>query len=200
MKNDKKNKIKNISLTAMFGAIAAVIMLFDFPLPFAPSFMKLDFSDVPLVVGSYILGPINAIVMVLLKVLIKLLFKGTSTAFIGEIANFISSICFVLPGSIIYVFHKTKKRAIVGLLVGIMISSVVSTLLNAVLLFPMYMSLFHINEDALLSMIQKVNPSVDSFNTAMIYSIFPFNLFKYGVDSIIVFSVYKNISNLIKKI
>ena len=199
-KNIDKNKIKRISLTAIFSAIAAIIMLFDFPLPFAPSFMKFDFSDVPLVIGSYILGPIHAIIMVLLKVLIKLSIKSTSTAFVGEMASFISSLCFVLPGSIIYVNKKTKSRAIIGLLIGILFSSVVTTILNAFVLFPMYMKLFSLSEEKILSMIQKINSNVDSFAKAMLYSVLPFNLFKYGIDSIIVFSTYKSISNFIKKI
>ena len=198
-RNIDKNRIKRISLTAIFSAIAAVIMLFDFPLPFAPSFMKFDFSDVPLIIGSYILGPINAVIMVFLKVLIKLMFKGTSTVFIGELASFISSLCFVLPGSIIYVFNKTKVRAVIGLLIGIILSSIISTILNSVMLFPMYMNLFGISESVLLSMIQKVNPSVNSYTTAMIYSVLPFNLFKYSVDSIITFGLYKNISNFVKR-
>ena len=196
----KQLKIKNIALIAIFSAIAAVLMLFDFPLAFAPSFMKLDFSDIPLVVGSYILGPINAVIMVAMKILVKLSIKGTSTVFVGEIANFISSLCFVLPGSIIYIKHKTKKRAVIGLLLGIIISSVITTVLNATILFPMYMKLFNIDEVALLGMIQLVNSNVNSFTTAMIYSIFPFNIFKYSLDSVIVLAIYKRISNFIKKI
>lgn len=199
-KNIDKNKIKRISLTAIFSAIAAVIMLFDFPLPFAPSFMKLDFSEVPLVIGSYILGPINAIIMVLLKILIKLSIKSTSTAFIGEIVGFISSLCFVLPGSIIYISKKTKIRAVMGLLIGILLSTIVTTILNALVIFPMYMNLFNISLDKLLIMIQKINPNVDSFGKAMIYSVLPFNVFKYSIDAVIIFGLYKNISNFIKKI
>ena len=195
-----KNKIKILSLTAIFSAISAIIMLLDFPLPFAPSFMKLDFSDVPLVIGSYILGPINAIIMVLLKILIKLSIKGTSTAFVGEIAGFISSLLFILPGSIIYANKKTKTRAVIGLVFGIIISSIATTILNSLFLFPMYINLFNISEEKLLSMIQKFNPYVDSYFKAMIYSVLPFNLFKYFIDSIIVFGSYKNISNFIKKI
>lgn len=175
-------------------------MIYDFPLPFAPSFMKLDFSEVPLVIGSYILNPTSAVVMVLLKILIKLFIKGTSTAFVGEIVGFISSLCFILPGSIIYSIKKTRVRAIIGLLIGILTTSIVTTILNATIIFPLYMNLFSISEEALLSMIQKVNKNVISFETAMIYSVLPFNLFKYFVNSIIVVCIYKNISNFIKKI
>ena len=193
-------KTKNIVLASMFATISAVLMLVDFPLPFAPSFMKFDFSDVPLMIASYILGPVYAILVILLKIAIKLVFKPSSTAYIGEFANIISSICFVLPGSVIYSIDKTKKRAVFGLIIGTLTSSLILTFLNAVLLFPMYMNLYGMSESEILLMIQKVNSSVDSIFKAMLFSVLPFNIFKYGIASIITFFVYKNISNLIKKL
>ena len=195
-----KKSMKKIAIIALFSAIGAILMYIDFPIPIAPSFMKMDLSELPVIIGGFLLGPVASVVIAILKVMIKFVIKGTSTMFVGELANIIGSVSYALPATLIYTKLKTKKRAIIGLLLGIMFSSMITTVLNATVLFPMYMKLFKIDENALLGMIQLVNSNVNSFTTAMCFSVFPFNLFKYSIDSIIVIAIYKSISNFIKKI
>ena len=108
---------KNLVLMAVFAALAAVLMLFEFPLPFiAPSFYEIDLSEIPILIGSFIMGPVSGVIMEAIKIILKLCIKGTTTAYVGDFANFCIGICFVVPTSIIYQKIKTKKGAITGML------------------------------------------------------------------------------------
>ena len=109
-KQQEKQKIfttRKVVVTGMFSAIASVLMLFDFPLPFAPGFYELDFSELPVLVGAFAFGPTAGVMMEFVKILLKLLWKGTSTAFVGELANFVIGCSLILPASMIYLFHRT---------------------------------------------------------------------------------------------
>ena len=116
------NKIfttKNIVLMAVFSALATVLMLLEFPIPFiAPSFYEIDLSEIPILIGSFIMGPVAGVIMEAVKILLKLLIKGTSTAYVGDLANFFIGCCFVIPASIIYKHKKSKKSALIGMTVG----------------------------------------------------------------------------------
>ena len=110
---------KNVVLMGMFGALAAVLMLFEVPLPFlAPSFYGLDFAEVPMLVGTFALGPVAGIVMQIVKILIKLILKPTSTGFVGEFANVVMSCALILPAGFIYRFKKSKNGALAGMASG----------------------------------------------------------------------------------
>ena len=193
-------KIKKMVIISMFSAIAAVLMIFDFPILVAPSFMKIDLSEVPLMISAFILGPLSGIVTSFFKIVLKLIMKPSSTFFVGEIANFISSISFVLPASLIYSRHKTLKVAIISLIVGIFSSSVISTLANAFFLFPFYINNLGYGMDNLLNMFKQINPYFDSMFKIMIFSVFPFNIVKYFLVSIIIFILYKKISKFLRRI
>ena len=97
---------RKVAMIGMFSAIAMVLHLFDFPLPFAPGFYKLDFSELPILIGTFAFGPSAGVMMEFIKILLKLCIKGTSTAFVGDLANFVIGCSFVLPASVIYTFHK----------------------------------------------------------------------------------------------
>lgn len=106
-------------LTAMMAAVAAILMLFEFPLPFlAPGFYELDFSEVPVLIGTFAMGPAAGVMIEFLKILLHLLFKGTSTAYVGELGNFIVGCFFLLPAGLLYLRHKTKTMAMAGLAAG----------------------------------------------------------------------------------
>ena len=94
---------KNLVLMGMFGALAAVLMLFEFPLVFiAPSFYGLDLSEVPVLVGAFSMGPAAGVIIEFVKILVKLLMKPTTTGFVGEMANFVIGCSFVVPAAMIY--------------------------------------------------------------------------------------------------
>ena len=194
------NKIKKISIVALFSALSAMFMYFDFPLPIAPTFMKMDLSELPVIIGGFVLGPIECISIAIFKVLIKFVLKGTSTMFLGEVANIIGSISYALPASIIYKALKTKERAIVGMIIGIILASIVCTLCNAVFLFPLYINIFHMSEETIIKMCNTVVPFIDSMTKVYLFSVLPFNLVKFSISSIITYVFYKNISKHIKSI
>ncbi|MDE6662212.1 MAG: ECF transporter S component, partial [Lachnospiraceae bacterium] len=104
---------RRIAMIGMFSAISAVLMLFEIPVYFAPGFYKLDFSELPALIGTFAFGPVAGVMIEFCKIILKLLFKSTSTAFVGELANFVVGCSFLLPASIIYSLHKTKKTAII---------------------------------------------------------------------------------------
>ena len=123
---------RNVVFMGMFGALAAVLMLFEFPLPFiAPSFYGLDLAEVPILVGSFALGPLAGMVMEFVKILIKLVLKPTSTGFVGEFANIVVGCALVLPAGLVYRFKKTKKGAVAGMIAGTITMSVVGVVINA---------------------------------------------------------------------
>lgn len=183
----------------MLSAIAMVLMFIDFPVFFAPSFMKFDISDLPIMIGGFLYGPIYGIIIAILKILLKIVFKPTSTMFVGEISNLIGSIFYVVPASIIYKQLKNKKNAIVGLIVGIISTSIACTLSNILFIFPTYMKLYELSKESIIKMCQMINPYIDSMTKVMLLSVLPFNLFKYIIVSFITWLLYKNISNIIKK-
>ena len=199
MSNSNNKNVKKLALVAFFSALSAILMFFDFPLPIAPSFMKMDLSELPVIIGGFILGPVPCITISVLKVLIKFMIKGTSTMFLGELANLIGSIAYALPSSIIYTKLKNKKRAVHGLILGTLLSSLVCTLFNAFLLFPLYMNVFHMSEDVIIGMCRAILPFIDSMLKVMLFSVLPFNLLKFSITSIITYLLYKNVSKLTKE-
>ena len=196
----KNKNIKKIVLIAMFSSISAVLMLFNFPIPIAPSFMKMDLSEIPLVIGTFLLDFNASICMVFLKQIIKIIIKPSSTFYVGELSNLIGNLFYVVPCSIIYSKYKNKTSAIYSLILACILTSIVSTIVNSLFVFPMYIKIFGMSELQIIEMCKKINPYIDSINKVYIMSVFPFNLVKYGISSIVSFFVYKRISNLIKKI
>ena len=195
-----KSNTKKIAVIAFLGALSGVLMFYDFHIPIAPSFMKMDLSELPVIIGGFLLGPVASVIIAVIKILIKLAFKPTSTMFLGEFANFIGSIAYAVPASVIYTRLKNKKRAIIGLVVGILLSSTVCTLCNAYFLFPLYMNVFHMSEEVIIGMCQAIILSIDSMLKVMLFSVFPFNIVKFTITSIITYIFYKSISKVIKNI
>ena len=129
--SSEKTKVNKLVIMAMLSAVAVVLMYFDFPLVFlAPGFYKLDFSEVPVLIGSFLLGPCAGVIIEAVKVLLHMCLKGTTTAFVGDFANFILGCAYVVPAAVIYHLHKTKKMAVVSLIAGGVILIISGTLLS----------------------------------------------------------------------
>ena len=120
---------------AMLTAVAEVLMLFDFPLPFAPSFYKIDLSEVPILIGCFAMGPAAGIIIEAMKILLNFIISGTVTAGVGELANFAIGCSMVLPAGLIYRYHKTRKNAVLGMAAGTLVMAAIGGLLNC-LFFP----------------------------------------------------------------
>lgn len=197
--SDKQNqRVRRMTLIAMLSAISTVLMLFDFPLWFVPSFYKMDFSEFPAVIGAFALGPVAGVWIEFIKVFLNLFLNGTDTAFVGEFASFVMGSCFIVPASIVYYAKKTKKTAVIGLVGGTLISILAGCLLNAYLLIPTYSRLFHMDLSVIIGMGTEKNGSVNGLFTFVTLLVAPFNLFKYSVLSIITMFSYKRISRLLK--
>ena len=191
-------RTKCIVMTGMLGAISFILMLFELPMFFVPGFIKMDFSELPIMIGGFLMGPVWGSIVALLKIVLKLIFKGTSTGGVGELANLAGALCYVLPASLIYGRNKSRKSAALGMAVGTVLTSIVMVLCNTFVTFPLYMRLFQMDEAMIVGMTQQVNPLASNMLTVMLFSILPFNLFKFGVVSVITMLVYKRISRAVK--
>lgn len=187
---------KNVVLMGMFSALAAVLMLFEIPLPFiAPSFYGLDLAEVPIMVGTFALGPVAGVIMEIVKVLIKLLLKPTSTGFVGEFANIAIGCSLVVPAGLIYRFKKTKKGAMIGMVVGAVFMSVAGIVINALVMLPFYSNFMPL--ETIIAAGAAINPAVSNVWTFALICVGPFNLIKGFVVSLITSLVYKRISVMI---
>ena len=187
-----------ITYTAVFACLAAVLMLIEIPLFFAPSFYKLDLSEIPILICTFYLGPVAGVAAELVKVLVKLLLKGTSTAFVGDYANFVVGCAFVLPASLVYHTRPGKKSALIGMLVGTLVLTVVGSTFNALYLLPKFAELF-IPMETIIGMGTKVNSHITSVSTLVLFAVVPFNLLKGLVVSGLTFLLYKRISPILHR-
>ncbi|MCI9618200.1 MAG: ECF transporter S component [Eubacterium sp.] len=192
---------KNLVLMAIFSAFAAVLMLLEFPLPFiAPSFYEIDLSEIPVLIGSFIMGPVAGVIIEAVKILLTLLIRGTDTAYVGELANFIIGCCFIVPAGVIYKKNKTKKSALIGIATGTMLMAVAGVVINYAILIPFYVKAFGMPLDLILDMGAKINPLISNKWTFVLICVAPFNIVKGIIDSLITALVYKRISTFIKGI
>lgn len=198
LKPEKQSPARRVAYVGIFAAIAAVLMYLEFPLPFAPAFYEIDFSEIPVLICSFSLGPVAGVVCEFLKVVLKLFLKGTSTAFVGDLANFVVGCALILPASVVYFANKTKKGAVIGMAVGTVCITVVGSLFNAVYLIPAFSVLYDTPLDVIIGMGTKINPGITSVNTLVLFAVAPFNLLKGVVDSIITFLLYKHIERLLR--
>lgn len=192
---------KNLVLMAMFSALAAVLMLWEFPIPFiAPNFYEIDLSEIPILVGSFIMGPVSGVIMEAIKIILKLLIKGTSTAYVGDFANFCIGVCLVVPASIIYQKHKTKKNAFIGMLVGTLFMAVAGVVLNYFVMIPFYVKAFGMPLEAIIGAGAKIQPLVTNKLGFTIVCVAPFNIVKGIIVSLVTALIYKHISAFVKTI
>jgi riboflavin transporter FmnP len=193
----KSTDIRRIAMIGMLSALAFIIMYFEVPLPFLPSFYKIDFSEVPVLIGGFAMGPVAAAIIEAVKVILHLVIKGTPTAGIGDFANFIIGCGLVVPASIVYKYHKSRKSAMIGMTVGVLVMAVVGGLLNAFVLLPAYAAAFHMPMEAIIGMGTSVNPAIVDLPTLVLFATTPLNLIKGILASILTLLLYKRVSPLI---
>ena len=199
MKPNQLLSVKNVVLMGMFGALSAVLMLFDFPVPFiAPSFYTLDLSEIPVLIGAFSLGPVAGAVIELVKILVKLILKPTTTGFVGEFANVCIGCSLILPAGLIYKFKKTKKGAIIGMVVGTISMAVVGAVLNALVMLPFYSNFMPL--DTIIAAGAAINPAICNVWTFVFLAVAPFNLVKGFIVSLITALIYKRVSIIIHSV
>ncbi len=187
-----------IAICGMLGAIAGILYLFDFSIAFlAPGFYKLDFSEIPVMIGAFYLGPVGGVVIELVKTLLKLVIKGTSTAFVGDLANFVVGCSFAVPAAIVYHARKNKKTAKLALLTGTICMAVFGSFFNAVYLIPAFSKLYGMPIEAIVGMGTAINPAITNVTTLALFSVAPLNVLKGVLISVPTMLLYKRISRVL---
>lgn len=191
----RTSKTRWMCTVAICGAIASVLHLLDFPLPFlAPGFYKLDFSELPVMLCGFYLGPTSAVACEAVKIILKLLLKGTSTAFVGDFANFAVGCSLVLPAVIIYHTKKSRTSALGGLVAGTVFLTVFGSLFNAVYLLPKFSQLYGLPLDAIIGMGGQINGSITSLQSFVLLAVAPLNLIKGVAISVLTLLLYKKVA------
>ncbi len=191
----KVSPAKRVSVIGVCSAIAAVLHMLDFPLLFlAPEFYKLDFSELPVMLCGFYLGPSATIACEFVKILLKLLIKGTSTAFIGDFANFVVGCSLVLPATIIYHIRKTKKTAVFGLIAGTFCLTVFGSAFNAIYLLPAFARFYGMPMEAIIGAGNAINGSITGISTFVLLAVAPLNLIKGAVISVLTLLLYKRVA------
>ena len=192
----RNQNLRKLIVTALLTAIAYVLMLIEFPIPaIIPSFVKMDFSELPALIASFSLGPVWGVAVCLVKNLLHLFV--TTTSGVGELANFILGAAFVFTAGVIYKHNKSIKGALVASLVGSFVMAAVSLPINLYITYPFYSNFMPM--EAILGMYKQIIPSVDTLFKALLVFNVPFNfVFKGILNSVITFLVYKRLSPIIK--
>lgn len=188
-----------VAVVGVLGAIAALLMFIEFPLPIAPPFYKLDFSEVPVLTGSFALGPAAGVLIELIKILVRFIIRGSETAGVGELASFIIGCSFAVPAGLIYRIRKDRGGALIGMICGTLVMTAAGCLVNAFILLPFYSNAFHMDMAELVKMGTAVNSRVTNVMTFVLLCVAPFNLIKGAVVSFVTFLLYKRISPVIHR-
>ena len=189
---------RKLTMVGMFSAIAAILMIFEFPLPFAPAFYKLDFSEIPVLITAFAFGPVAGVMVEFCKIVLNLLMDSTTTAFVGELANFMVGCSFILPASIIYLHKKKRKSAMIGCVVGTICLTIFGTSFNAIYLVPKFAELYGMPLEAIVGMGTAINPAITDLTTLVLFAVAPLNILKGVSVSVITMLVYKKLSRFMK--
>jgi len=186
-----------IATTAIFTAMAVVLMNLETALPLMPPFLKFDFSEIPVLIGSFALGPVYGIIIELLKNLIHLPWSMTSG--IGELSNFITGSLFVGTAGAFYSTHRTRKGAVISMIWGTLALAAIACPFNYYITLPLYGTVLGFKLEDIIAMSSAVNPLINTKLDLILYAFLPFNLFKGTLVSFITFWVYKPVSRLINR-
>lgn len=192
-----------LSRVGVFGAIATLLYIVPFlrfSVPVFASFLEVNFSDIAALIGGFAYGPLVAMGIQIVKVVIKLPFS--TTAMVGELADLILGIAFVVPAALFYHRFKTKKGAIMALVIGSISHLVIATLANGLFLTNFYVQFYFGGaSEALVSFIQSTNPNVTNLGWSyLLWAIIPFNALRNLLISTLTFLIYKKIHRLIRQI
>ena len=194
----RKDTTHNLTVAAMLSAVAFILMFIEFPIPMLiPSFVKMDFSDLPALLGAFALGPVYGVIISFMKNLLHIVIKGTSTACVGELSNFILGAIFSAVAGYLYKHHKSRKTAIIGAVAGAMAMGVLSVPSNYFVVYPAYVQFYHMPLEAILGMYQAILPSADSLIKCLILFNLPFTLVKGLLDAVLCMLIYKPLSPIL---
>lgn len=195
----QRGSVKTLTKIGVLSAVATLLMLIELPLWFAPNFYKLDFSEVPVFIGAFALGPIAGMIIEFIKILLNFVLNGTITGGIGELANFLIGCSLIMPAALIYKNQKSVKSAIVGMLIGTVFMVFIGSILNYYLLLPVYASVFGAPVQTFVDMGRAINPNINDLKSFIIFAVVPFNFLKGIAVSAITLLIYKRISPILHR-
>ncbi len=187
-------KVQWLVKMAMLSAVASVLMMLSFNVPLMPSFIKLDFSELPALIASFLFGPLSGAVVCFVKNAVNVIF--TTTGGVGELSNFILGVCFVVPAGFIYKYRKSRLSALLGSTAGAALMACVSVFSNYYITYPVYTAFMPM--EAILGMYRAINPNVVTLWDALIMFNMPFTFIKGMCSVAITFMIYKPLSRLFK--
>lgn len=185
--------------TAVLSVLAFLIMYFEMPLWFTPPFLKVDLSDIPALIGAFALGPVAGVVIELIKNILNLAIEGTTTAAVGELANFFVGSVFVFTAGLIYQKNRKFKNAVLGMIAATITMTLVASVLNYFFLIPFYAKLFGVSVDQYVELGAQVNRFVTDYKSFILYGIIPFNFVKGVMVSLITVPLYKRVSPILHR-
>ena len=195
-----RSRTHRITVTAMLSAVAFALMFIEMPIPaLIPSFVKLDISDLPELLAAFSLGPVYGVAVTFLKNLLHILIKGTSSAYVGELFNFLMGSVFAFTAGVIYQRKKSRATALLGAVTGAVLMALLSVPLNYYLVYPAYVVCYGLPLEAIIGMYQAILPSADSLIKCLVIFNLPFTFFKGMLDVVLCFLIYKPLSPLLHK-
>ena len=187
----RKFTTQQVILTGMLAALAGVLMALEISIPFMPPFYKFDFSDIPSVIGLFLMGPVEGALIEIIKLVIKLILTGTNSMYVGEFANLVSIVLFIIPTWFIYKkLGKTRKAAIIALICSIVIRTSCACFMNAFISLPLYAKAMGISLDEVVKAVGGVNKNINNLQTFIIYATIPFNVLKLSINSFLAYAIY----------
>ena len=194
LSRERRISVRKLTVTALLGAAATILMFISFGLPILPSYLKVDFSEMPALLASFALGPVYGAAVCLIKNLVNL--TATATGGVGELCNFLLGVLFVVPAGLLYRRHSSRKTALIGMIVGALVMSAGSVLVNYYIVYPTY--LLVMPEDAIVGMYSALVPAADSIFKGILVFNLPLTFVKGVLDAIITFVLYKRLSPVLK--
>lgn len=195
----KKMALSTLTKIALLAAVAGVLMLFEVPLWFAPSFYKLDLSELAVMVGALSMGPAAGAMIELIKILLNFVLNGTITGGVGEFANFLIGCSFVVPAAWIYRRQRNIKGMMLGMAAGIVCMVLLGSVINYYILLPVYATVFGQPLEFFIQMGNALNPAIVDLKTFILFAVAPFNLLKGIIISALTFLLYRKLGRQLEQ-
>ncbi|MBU5676712.1 ECF transporter S component [Alkaliphilus sp. MSJ-5] len=192
-----RSKLTTNSLVkiSVLSVLSYILMMIEFPLPLFPSFLQFDFSDIPALLGAFTLGPVAGVLVQLVKALLHFLTKS-QTGGVGELANFLVGISYIVPAALIYHRKKDRNHALIGLIAGTIMMTVVGVIVNLYITLPFYSAFMPM--DTIVNLGTVVNSKIVDVTTLVLYGISPFNILKGAIIAFVTLLIYKKVSPILK--
>ena len=194
MGEQKKPLVTTVELTtvSILGAVASMLFFWSFSVVPGVPFYKMDFSNIPVLLGTFAMGPLAGVLILAVKSLSGLL--HSTSMYVGELADFLIGLGMVIPAGLMYRRQKTRKGAIAGMVIGTVLATLVAAATNIYIMIPFFSAAYGMPIQQIVNMGKGFIPSISSLAEFVLYITTPFNLLKWSVLSVIGALLYKPLS------